>query len=129
MSSHTIPTHDLSSRELASWLDRQADTSWWGVHGDPFLASRLTFPCSSNELADEIRRSTRGLVVYDPSGGELPAGGTATADNLDAFVEHAELGTRVLQLAWKESNGYWLLVEDEETSESVGRERAARYDS
>jgi len=129
MSSQAVSTHDLSSHELAAWLDRQEDTSWWNVHSDPFLTNRLIFPCDAGRLAAEIRRSTRGLVVYNPGGSRFPPEERATADNLDRFVEHDELGTRVLQLAWQGSDGYWLLVEDEETSESVNRERGDAPDS
>ena len=48
------------------------------------------------------------------------SGGAATP-NLDDLVEYEELGTRVLQLQWKDSDHTWLLIEDRRvfsTSES-----------
>ena len=117
-----VSFRQVSTRDVADWLDRQGDYVYWSVDGDPLLASRLSFPRPGDELASELREIDKSLFVIDPRGGSQAA--TPSLD-LDDFVEKEELGTRVLQFRWTDSETPWLLIEDEETSESAEREMSS----
>lgn len=116
---------ELPAEELAKWLDDQGEDTYWTVDGDPELTGRLSVPCPGDELASEIRSIGKSLLVFDPRHGTQAGPAVIKASELDGFVESEELGTSVLQLCWKGSDTIWLLIEDEETSESVGREAPA----
>src|SRR5438105_15767448 len=72
MSLQNEPHYKITSSELAVWLERQGIERWWSVDGDPLLTGRLSFPCPADELAEELRRINRTLLVQDrrqpPSG-------------------------------------------------------------
>src|SRR3954468_24859301 len=57
------PHYEIPSPELAIWLEQQGEDRWWNVDGDPLLTGRLTFPCPADELAAELRRIGRPLLV------------------------------------------------------------------
>ena len=107
----------ITIEQLAGWLDEQGEDSYWTVDGDPLLGGRLSFPCPSDELAAELRKINKGLLVVPPPEPPSEAGGPTP--ELDDFVDDKELGTRVLQLRWEDSDSAWILIEDEETSENV----------
>jgi hypothetical protein len=113
---------EISAKELAGWIDEQGGSTYWTVDGDPLLAGRLSLPCPGDELADELRKINTPLLVFDPPGLSHPS---AAPPKLDDLVEREELGTRVLQFQWKGSDPIWLLIEDEETSESASRETSS----
>ncbi len=134
------PHFHISAPDLATWLERQGKYRWWTVDGDPLLTGRISFPCPADELADELRKLGGSLVVRDRSENATGKGEEITAEDLDRHV--ARLGdnivvqkgeppiwmkNRILDLGWKNRNGEWYLIEDEETSESSCRdaERAA----
>jgi hypothetical protein len=116
----------LKSTELAQWLEGQPDR-WWTVDGDPLLTGRISFPCPGDELAAELRKINKPLLVSaKESMTQMPE--EITADNLDDFVEKApyKLGDvtepevkyyRWLPLCWRGSEIDWELVEDLEGSE------------
>lgn len=113
---------EISAKELAGWIDEQGGSTYWTVDGDPLLAGRLSLPCPGDELASELRKINKPLLVFDPPGLSHPS---AAPPKLDDLVEREELGTRVLQFQWKGSDSIWLLIEDEETSESASRETSS----
>ena len=59
----TGPHYEIHSTELAAWLEKQGKDRWWNVDGDPLLTGRLEFPCPADELAEELRRLNRPLLV------------------------------------------------------------------
>jgi len=107
----------ITVEQLAGWLEEQGADRYWSVDGDPELGGRLSFPCPGDELAGELRKIDKSLVVVPPP--EPPAEPGGPAPQLDRYVDEEELGTRVLQLRWEGSDSAWLLIEDEETSRSV----------
>ncbi len=112
---------EIQAKELAAWLHKQGDNVYWTVDGDPLLAGRLSFPCPGDELASRLCKIGQPLLVLEPTEASHPSGVDMSAHQLDELVEREELGTRVLQLQWKGSELNWLLIEDEETSESMAR--------
>ncbi len=60
------PHYELHSAELARWLEELAPDSWWYEDGDPLLAGRVFFPCRNNELASELRKINKPLLVQAP---------------------------------------------------------------
>ena len=136
MSLRDQPHYRIESSQLADWILQQGEDRWWNVDGDALLTGRLSFPVPGDELAAELKRISRMLLVQDrrkpPSGhGEL-----ITAQNLDALATRLgdNVGTsgpvpswakdRLFILGWEGSEDEWLLVEDEETTER-SREDAA----
>jgi hypothetical protein len=123
------PHGEIPATEFAAWVEQQGADTWWSVDGDSLLTGRLTFPCPGDELAAEVRRINRPLLVGMPKKTTDTGVSLKTAD-LDTivsrFADHVEIkGTRpiwtndrLLSLSWKDSGEDWLLIEDEETSES-----------
>src|SRR3954471_21222269 len=123
MSIHGEPHFSIPSAALADWLEGQGVDRWWTVDGDPLLTGRLSFPCPADELAAELRRINRTLLVQDrrrPSSGR---GEQVSARDLDGLVTrlrdnlHGDGKTapwaddRLLVLCWEDWGGEWLLVE------------------
>ncbi len=109
---------EIRAEDLASWLEQKGPSIYWTVDGDPLLAGRLSLPCSGDKLAKVLRKVKKPLLVIAPVRKTCLLSGGAATPNLDDLVEYEELGTRVLQLRWKDSDHTWLLIEDEETSTS-----------
>ena len=57
------PHYEVAAGELAAWLEQQGEDRWWTVDGDPLLTGRLAFPCPADELAPELRKIGRPLLV------------------------------------------------------------------
>ena len=111
----------VAAEELAKWLERDPDL-YWSVDGDRRLGGMVNFPCPGDELAKTLRKiGQRLLVLRRGEGSVVPDRSVAMAE-LDELVETEELGTRVLQFRWEDSDAEWLLIEDKETSESTARE-------
>jgi hypothetical protein len=130
MSLRDEPHYCISSSELAAWLESQGTDRWWTVDGDPLLTGRVSFPCPADELAAELRRINRTLLVQDrrkpPSGrGEqivardLDALATRLGDNLRTNgPPRPWASNRVFFLCWEYRADEWLLEEDVETTEA-----------
>jgi hypothetical protein len=129
MSLKDEPHYTIAAAELADWLEGQGTDRWWTVDGDPLLTGRLSFPCPADELAAELRRINRTLLVQDrrptaPGQGEriqardLDALVTRLGDNVQAKgTKPAWANDRLLFLCWEDRGDEWLLVEDGETTE------------
>ena len=129
----------LPARELAAWIEQQGGDTWWTVDGDPVLSSRLSFPCPGDELAEELRKLDRDLLVQDtrkrPDANGQNVDRTALDGLVDHLGQHASVPTgtrfpwakdRLLSLCWRDSTEEWLLVEDRETTESSQKDLAAK---
>lgn len=130
--------YEISSAELAAWLERQGD-AWWNVDGDPLLTGLLAFPSSGEELAEVLRRLDRPLLVQDRRAEPKGKGERIEGNKLDELVttlgnnihminggpKPAWVGDRLFFLSWKGSRGEWMLVEDRETAESNRTDVAA----
>jgi hypothetical protein len=123
------PHYRIAAPELAKWLEGLGTDRWWNVDGDPLLTGRLSFPCPADELAAELRRINRTLLVEDrrdaASGRgeqvdarELDGLATRLGDNVQGSGKSAPWANdRLLFLCWEDRGDEWLLVEDEETTE------------
>jgi hypothetical protein len=127
------PHYEIASTDLAEWLEEQGKDRWWNVDGDPLLTGRLTFPCPASDLAAELRKIDRPLLVQAKKDDKEAKGQPVGKVKIDALVGHfsenlhvpagGELppwgGDRLLYLRWKGSPEEWLLEEDSETTEQM----------
>jgi hypothetical protein len=139
MSLRDEPHYKIASSELAAWLEAQGADRWWNVDGDPLLTGRLSFPCPADELAAELRRIDRMLLVQDRRKTPSGRGEPISARDLDALVTRlgdnvqADGATppwandRLFFLCWEGREDEWMLAEDEETTRQ-SREDAAVAD-
>lgn len=117
-------SHSISANDLAKWIDQLGADRWWTVDGDPLLTGRVSFPCSGDELAEEIRTVNLPLVVFEETN-EVKVTGPVDTTNLgqlarpawgigsfaEEFAAH-RARARMLVLAWQRSPHLeWLLVE------------------
>ena len=92
------------------------------MDGDPLLTGRLSIPCPTDELAAELRKINRPMLVAakDDPGAK---GQTIDASKVGALTRYAgNLNTpgpvaswvndRLFDLSWKGSAQVWLLIED-----------------
>jgi hypothetical protein len=132
------PHYEIASTDLAAWLEEQGKDRWWNVDGDPLLTGRLTFPCPASDLAADLRKIGRPLLVQAKAEDKDAQGQPVGKDKLNELVGHfyenlhaprgGELPPwgrdRLLYLRWKGSPDEWLLTEDSETTEQMqGEER------
>ena len=141
MSIRTEPHFKIPSPALADWLERQGVDRWWNVDGDPLLTGRLSFPCPADELAAELRRLNRTLLVQDRSKSPSGRGQAITAQELDTLVTRLGdnvavngarpgwVNDRLFSLCWEDRGDDWLLVEDEETTERSRQDAAVAHGS
>jgi hypothetical protein len=127
MSLPSEPHYEIPSAELAAWIDQQGSERWWNVDGDLLLTGRLSFPCPGDELAEELRRINRSLLILTCKGNADAQGQVIGMERLDALVDHlgenvviagpkpSWVNDRVLLLRWKADRENWLLIEDEST--------------
>lgn len=132
------PHYEIASPELALWLERQGEDRWWYVDGDPLLTGMLTFPCPAEELAAELRRINRPLLVQATKEGAGAKGQVIDAATLDKvvgrFAENRDVsgampgwaGDRFFYLCWKRSAQEWLLAEDIVTTEQSRADEGAK---
>jgi hypothetical protein len=134
------PHYEILSSELATWLLEQGEDRWWNVDGDPLLTGRLTFPCPASELAEELRKINRPLLVQAKKDDIEAKGQRVGKDKLNDLVSHfaenmkvfgtGEMppwgGDRLLYLRWKGAPDEWLLAEDSETTEQMRTEETIR---
>jgi hypothetical protein len=132
------PHYEIPSTELASWLEQQGTDRWWYVDGDPLLTGRLTFPCPADELAAELRKIDRPLLVQAKQEDVGAKGQVIEATKLNEAVARftdvlrpsgptsVRLQDRVLYLCWKRAFDEWLLAEDSETTDQMRADEKAR---
>lgn len=98
----------IHSSELAKWLDAQGDHCWWSVDNEDCLMSILSFPCVSSELAAELRKIDRSIVIDRP-------GDLLNYDNVGELFTVDGKGNRFAALKWDgDEYKHWLLTEDRE---------------
>ena len=128
--------YEILSSELAKWLEERAPDSWWNVDGDPLLTGRLSIPCPTDELASELRKINRPMLVAakdDPDA----KGQAIDATKLDALTRLAGnpnstgslplwVNDRFFDLSWKGSPQVWLLIEDSDSARQFLEEAAPK---
>jgi hypothetical protein len=127
------PFYEIASSELAAWLEEQGKDRWWNVDGDPLLTGMRMFPCPASDLAADLRRIARPLLVQAKEEDTHAKGQLVTKDGLDELVGHffedypiadkkdrpRWSEDRLLYLRWKGADDDWLLAEDSETTEDM----------
>ena len=117
-----LPRLELSSAELATWLDGQDEGLWWLVDGDPLLTGNVSFPCPGDILAEELRRLDRTLILVPPK--DTPAGDRKLmSTDLDAFAQkEGNRQERIFAFRWAHppQSEEWLLIEDKESAKWAG---------
>ncbi len=129
MSLRDEPHFRIASSELAAWLEAQGVDRWWNVDGDPLLNGRVSFPSPGDELAAELRRINRVLLVQDRRKHPSGHGEQIVAQDLDGLVTRIKdylpsNGTRspwendrIFFLSWEGHGDEWMLIEDGQTTE------------
>lgn len=113
MSIKEKPHYTLSAEALAGWLDRQPE-KWWSVDGDPLLSEIVDFPCPSDELAPEVRRVGKNLLLQDKTPHSQAHGEPVGEERLDELADtRIRRPQKILHLAWADSDIEWLLLEDD----------------
>jgi hypothetical protein len=131
------PHYEIPAGAFADWVECD-DDRWWSVDGDPVLTGRITFPCPGDELAAELRRLGRPVLVLDRRTPPQARGEVADASVLDALA--TDLGDslvmtdgserpdwardRLWDLAWKGSGIDWILSEDTEAAAAARSDAA-----
>jgi hypothetical protein len=124
------PHYELPPAELAAWLEQKGPDRWWNVDGDLLLTGRITFPCPARNLAAELRKLARPLLVQAKVDDSAAKGQPITNDQIDAVVDRfgdtMQLiwegekppwsEDRILYLCWEGATDKWLLAEDRETT-------------
>jgi hypothetical protein len=125
------PHYLLPTTELAAWLRKQGEETWWNIDGDPVLNSYVTLPCNALALADEVAKIPRPLLLATK---EPNARGQAiTAADLDRLVQFShppgtvppDRNPRFFHLSWADSDEEWLIIEDPRTAASIKKELLA----
>ncbi|QEH36062.1 hypothetical protein OJF2_46200 [Aquisphaera giovannonii] len=125
--------YKIAASELASWIESQGTDLWWNVDGDPLLTGQLSLPCPGDELAEELRRIDRPLLVQDRRAAAQGGGEEISARELNDLVTrlgdnlHVRQGAkrppwaddRLFFLCWEGRADEWMLSEDRETTESI----------
>ena len=84
------------------------------MDGDPRHTSIVDFPCPSDELAPEIRKIGKDLLVYDKNAASNAQGELLTADRLNDLVYViTRHNHREFVFCWADSDEEWLLADDE----------------
>ena len=125
-----LPYFLLSNSEFANWIDNKGEGQWWSVDGDPLLTGRVNFPCPGDELLAAVRKVNKNVLVFDKQLRHDTTGQPISWGQVDDLVIEDDVGSRVLQLCWKDAaSADWLLLEDEddESSESSGSSMSVTY--
>lgn len=104
------PHYVIESYNLAAWLEDHDENTWWTVDGDPILMSRLEFPAPSDELAAEIMKLEKRLLVADPKGNAM--GEELTPEDVDSVMVTDEHGESMLLLSWVGGSTDWQLMKE-----------------
>ena len=100
-------------------MARQPAWDGWLVDGDPELTSRICFPCPGDELANELRRIDRDLIVYTNKSLGMDDGLQIDSRVLPRLADtenrHHE---RNFLARWESSDIEWLLSEDKSAAEA-----------
>src|SRR5437588_2679260 len=105
---YTVP-----AATLAQWIESQPDR-WWLVDGDPFLMSRVDFPCPSDELAPMIRKVGKDLLLLDKDPASGAHGEVVEASKLDQLCDTSNRRhMKTLLLSWADGTDVWQLLEDD----------------
>jgi hypothetical protein len=113
-----LPRLELPSAELAAWLDKQGSDVWWFVDGDPLLTGNVSFPCTGDVLAAELRRLNQPLLVVPPENSQ-PGDRHLTSDDLDDLVYKEEgVDERMFLFRWAKTpeRDEWMLSEDKDSA-------------
>jgi hypothetical protein len=124
--------YQISTSELAAWVEQQGPDQWWSVDGDSYLASRVPFPCRADELVAVLRRTDRELLVHDSQHRPDARGQAVTASDLDSLTRRLDpaiheafeqpapkwASDRYLWLCWKGDPTEWTLTEDSGATEA-----------
>ena len=122
------PHYEIPSTELAIWLEQAGPASWWNVDGDPLLTGRVSFPCPTDELAPELRKIARPLLVQahddDPDANGQVIGADQISRVVDTFGSNLQTSglpsdwanNQVFYFCWKGSPHEWMLAEDRVTA-------------
>lgn len=111
-----LPYYTIDPKDLAKWLDEQADT-WWIVDGDPVLTSHVDFPCPAEELSAELLRVNKPLRMFDPREGVQAQGETVPVEQLNDIADtQNKAHGRTYLLSWEGDDNQWLLGEDPEAA-------------
>jgi hypothetical protein len=113
MSLKSKPHYTLPAAALAAWIESQPD-KWWWADDEQYLSSAVDFPCPGDELAPEIRRVGKDLLVWDKNPGSQAHGERIEADRLTSLADFTKRNHRMMfVLTWNDSDEEWLLCEDE----------------
>jgi hypothetical protein len=137
------PHFEVAADTLAKWLEKQGQDQWWSVDGDPLLTGRLDFPCPGNELAIELMKIGKPLLVQARKEDATAKGQVITIEGLNEVVGtladnlHSSRagqlpgwsGDRILYCCWKGSTNDWLLSEDSEAGRWMAGDQAQARDT
>jgi hypothetical protein len=129
---HEQPHYEVSSAELATWVEQQGANTWWSIGEDRYLSSRLSAECLGDDLAAVLRRTNRTLLVHDPRLRPDARGQTVTARDIDSLTARTDpaifhatgqpvpgwANDRYLWLCWKGEQNAWTLTEDSEATQA-----------
>ena len=87
---HEQPHYEVSSAELATWVEQQGTNTWWAIGDDRYLSSRLSAQCRGDDLAAVLRRANRTLLVHDPLLRPDARGQTITANDIDSLTTRTD---------------------------------------
>lgn len=111
-----LPYFTVSANDLANWLDAQPNL-WWTVDGDPYLTSRVDFPCPSNELSAELRQANKMLRIYDPREHSPAHGDLIPSTQLNELADTDNNSqVRTFLFCWDQEAIQWLLAEAPQAS-------------
>jgi len=133
MSIREEPHFKITAADLAAWIEQQGADRWWSVDGDPLLTGRIFVPAPGDELAEDLRKINRVLLVWDKHQRPDSRGQRIGPSDLDGLVNR--LGddippgpdrplwcdNRILNFCWEGKDIDWDLIEDLETTERIRR--------
>jgi hypothetical protein len=133
MSIRDEPHFEITAVDLAAWIEQQGADRWWCVDGDPLLTGRIPYPAPGDEVAEDLRKINRVLLVRDKQQRPDSRGQRIGPSDLDGLAEREGEGLppepdrplflddRVFYLSWKGGDIDWELNEDLETTERIRR--------
>ena len=133
MSIRDEPHFTITAADLATWIEQQGADRWWTVDGDPLLTGRIPYPAPGDEVAEDLRKINRVLLVRDKHERADSRGQRIGPSDLDGLVRR--LGDdfppglerplwcedRILNCCWEGKDIDGDLIEDLETTERERR--------